>query len=79
MSQCHSQPKSWTKEPGPSHHLLFGHGDDVEQTSGPCQQTIMEGIQWSPGLQEAKGVRLVELCSEKDDSHLSGVRPVGKQ
>lgn len=79
MPQSHSQPKSWTKEPGPSHHLLLGHGDNVEQTSGPCQQTIMEGTQWHPGLQEAKEVRLVELCSEKEDSQLSEVTPAGKQ
>lgn len=38
----------------------------------------MDGNQWGPGLQEAKGVRLVELCSEKD-SQLSEVTPEGEQ
>lgn len=57
----------------------LGIGTMWSRISGPCQQTVMEGTPWDPGLQEAKGVMLVELCNEKEDSQLSEVAPVGDQ
>lgn len=53
----------------------LGMGMMWSRTSDPCQQTIMEGSQWGPGLQETKGVRLAEPCSEQEDTQLSKAAP----
>lgn len=57
----------------------LGLGMMWSRASGPCQQTIVEGTQWGPGLQESQAVRLVELFSGEKDSQLSKVTPAGEQ